>query len=252
MTVRLGIDRTQTREISNVGRETSLVMDILNTAVLKIRNASLPALAEQGQSHQAPVPIPLTSDRIQECLEAAIQNEGQFPLNAFRIEAAAAIVKKLFTYPPCIDPKDLSSTETKEAQSQDRRMEQWGNETVEATCHNMELARKTPFEPIPLNQQANCCFRYALERVGMVGVGPIVNQRMLQKILQDNFTIVDEPQEGDLVLFSSGGGLVHLGIHHQGKVLSKEGNRGKVAYIRPIEDLVLSYGNKYQYLRKNS
>ncbi len=244
MTTLTATDLRGERAISDIGHENSLTLQIVNGVAQKMKYASLSIFTEQAKSYTTPVPVPLSPKRFHSYIDECTTELRPFS-QTHHLDAAVSLVRSSFKYSDRIDPQDLSCRE------RSAQMDQWVKDAIETTNHEIELQRKTLFEPIPYNQQANSCFRYALERVGLSNFGSIDSPRALRNILFGSFFPVKDPQEGDLVLFSRGGQLSHLGICHQGKVLSKEGNLTKFAYIRPIEDLISDYGVTVQYFRKN-
>lgn len=213
----IGFGPTKTRTISDVGYLSSIALQLTEKIFRKILSPEERYLAHSVQA-------PLSPNRFHRYLN----------------ESAKEIM---------LSRDDLIPVALKSVQSSFKSL-RGGELTEREIIHNMELERGTPFESIPKEQREFSCFRYALDRVGIVFPKPIENPRVLKKILFDHFTLEEEPQEGDLVLFSSGGKPLHLGIYHQRQVLSKEGNGAHVAYMRPIEDFVAEYGESFQYFRR--
>lgn len=224
MSYAIGLGPTKTRSISETGYTSTIALQLTEKIIEKVKQASLSALTPLKTQ------APLSPSRFQRYLDESAKEI--LTSRDDLIPAALKAVQSSFKYLNC----NLSE------------IDEWSEETLRQTTHHLE--RNTRFESMPVEQHDFSCFRYALQRVGISFSKPIENGRILKKILSDHCTLEEEPQEGDLVLFSSGGKPLHLGIYHQGEVLSKEGNAAQVAYRRPIEDFVADYGKSFQYYRR--
>lgn len=257
MTFRLGVTGTVTRQISERANEAECVLSIVSIAAKKMQQASLRIFTQPASEYATEVKFPLSPDRVQQYIEESVEAYSPFFAEKERIGVVRKLIQEHFRHPVLISSSDLSctSTDSQHASSpwtgqEDPRMQAWLAETIELTSHAIEVKNGTSFLSIPPSEQANCCFRYALEKIGVRNLPEIEDRHMLEKILLSAFAVVQEPQEGDLILFSRPGQLTHLGIQYRGNVLSKEGNASRVAYIRPIEDLCRDYGANVTYLRK--
>ncbi len=242
----IGNDPSKRRKISDTSYQTTIEQQLIETVTHKMRRACLSLFTGQEAQLQTRIPLPLSPTRFERYLYETVQELNPFNERKDLTQAALESVAHNFKYPEMIESEDLCFSELK---NEDYLMQKWSEETLRTTSHQIELKRKTRFEEIPLDRQKLSCFRYALERVGLKISKPIENPRILRKILSQFFIPVEELQEGDLILFSNGGKPTHLGIYYQGQVLSKEGNGAHVAYIRPIEDILMTYGSCCHYFR---
>lgn len=196
-----------------------------------------------------PIQIRFSSEQIQSCFldaQAEVLNQTD---NRSLVEKVSQVFKNYMEGKESVtlQPEDLEALDGGKGEA--KRMERWMMKAQIRTLLSMERERGTKEVLVSTEKREICCYRYALEEVGCQ-VPTALTKTILLRILEQRFDIVSQPEEGDVVLFCQGASPTHLGVIREGKVLSKEGDRSPIAYIRPLEDLPPEYGDRIVYFRQ--
>lgn len=107
---------------------------------------------------------------------------------------------------------------------------------------------------IPLSKawQEMSCFEYAFRRIGETRIND-ENSPLFDLLKEWGYTSVEEPQNGDYVVFLNEGDPAHAGIYRgNGLIESKWGDEFRSAFLHRLENTPAAYGTQVLYFRPPS